>query len=100
MNPKFQSKPLSRTENASRLFDIEIAALAKYVAKFGKIVRRYSWQHLVDHEIDVCIGVQVARDCVCAEEGRHNFQQRFLIEASHDPQDFQFVFERQTVARF
>src|SRR5206468_11526922 len=37
---------------------------------------------------------------MCAEERRHNLQRRFLIEPPHNPQDFQFVFEGKSVARF
>ena len=83
MNSQFQSKLFRRAKNPPRLFDIEIAALAKYVAKFRKTVRSHSRKHLVNDEIDVFIDTHFARHRVCAEERRHNFQRRLLIEAPH-----------------
>src|SRR5436309_14718374 len=100
MDSQFQSKLFRRAKYPTRLFDIEIAALAKYVAKFGKTVRSHSRKHLVNDEIDVFVSTPFARHCVCAEERRHNFQRRLLIEASHHTQHLQSIFVSQTVARF
>src|SRR5438552_19150173 len=100
MDSQFQSKLFRRSKYPTRLFDIEIAALAKYVAKFGKTVLSHSRKHLVNDEIDVFVSTPFARHCVCAEERWHNFQRRLLIEAPHHAQHLQFIFDAQTVARF
>ena len=88
MRAQLEPKLLRCRQNPSRLLDIEVTALAKDVAKLGQLFRRDSWQHLVDHKIDIVRFSKFARDRMRTQKRRDNLDSRLSIESPHRPQDF------------
>ena len=98
MATQFEPELLCRRQNFPRLLDVEIAELAKNIAKLGHPLFRNARQHFVDHKVDILAGGTVARDGVSPEKCRYNFERRFLIQSLHHAQNLKLIVECKSVA--
>ena len=55
MAAKFESELLCRSQSLLRLFNVEITALGKHIAKLREFFFHDTRQHFVDHKIDIFI---------------------------------------------
>ena len=79
MATQFETESLRRRQNLPRLLDVEIAALAKHIAKFRQFFFCDERQHFVDHKIDIFARGTAAWDSVSPEKCRDDFKRCFIV---------------------
>src|SRR5205823_12435791 len=100
VHPQFQSVLFRCGQNATGLVDIEVVSLAKDVAVFCHLLSCNSWQHLSNDERNIAAVIlpKFRWKRMRAQKCRNRLQRCFLSDALDYPQNFQFVFKRESVA--
>src|SRR5450432_1894258 len=99
VHSKLQTSSLCRAQNPAGGVQIEITALAKDVAVLREVLPNDFRNHLLDHTIGVLrrSSTKLFGNGVRTEKRRHELDRRCLVQTANYAQNFQLVFQRESI---